>query len=84
MKSDIGASKAYMRMLVDGTAFSNWENPPSTNSRQMIVDAIMENKFFGSDLNMTKIRKVITESKNDEELKRMMDDMLIKEEEFLV
>ncbi len=78
---EMSALKAYMKMLADGTAFSNWVNPPSDSERSKIVEAIMEND---SGIDVPKIRKVIAESKNKEELKRMMDDMLIKEDEFLV
>jgi hypothetical protein len=83
MKSDIGALKAYMRMLLDGTAFSNWENPPDSSTRSRLVETLMEGKKFGAELDMSLIKK-INNTKDEEELKRLLDDMLIKEDEFLV
>ena len=83
MKSDIGALKAYMRMLLDGTAFSNWENPPNSETRSRLVESMMENKNFSDSLNMSLIKK-ISDTKDEEELKRLFDDMSIKEDEFLV
>ena len=84
MKSDIGALKAYMAMLLDGTAFSNWKNPPDAPTRAILVESIMKGKSFNETLDFSDIKKVVTESKSTKDLKRLMDEMLIKEDEFKV
>ena len=67
--------KAYMKMILDGTAFCDWENPPDRDKRAKLVESIMGDRKF---------KFLISESKNEEELKRLLYDMQIKEEEFLV
>lgn len=79
---------AYMRMLEDGVAFINYEDKPDANTRKMIVDYLKYNKQFPyTDTFSTspkKVKKVILHSKQDEELERLLESMIIKEEEVLI
>ena len=85
MKSDVNVLKAYMNMLLDGTAFCNWKNPPTRQQRYDLVESIMSNKNYrGQPLDMNRIKKVITESQSTKQLKRLMEEMLIGEDEFKV
>ena len=72
-------------MLLDGSAFSNWKNPPDKATRHRLVESILENKKFrGERLNIYSVQKVITESQNTTQLKRLMEEMYIDEDEFKV
>lgn len=77
----VGVMKAYLKMILDGTAFSNWESKPDEIKRNKIIDYILEGKSFNSYLNL---RKATIRSRNEEELKSMIDEMSIKEEEFMI
>jgi len=70
----------YMKMLLDGDAFS--ENKPDTATRKKLVEAIMKDKQFINQMHLQTVQKI--KNKRESELKRMLSDMLIKEEEFLV
>jgi hypothetical protein len=76
--------EAYMKMLLDGSAFSNWKNKPDRNTRRSLVESILDYKPFSVDFDINKIEKVISEAKNESELKRMLYDMEIKEDDFKV
>lgn len=81
MKSDINVLKTYMSMLLDGDAFSD-ENRPDTATRKKLVEAIMKDKQFINQMHSQTVQKI--KNKKESELKRMLSDMLIKEDEFLV
>lgn len=85
MKSDINVLKIYMGMLLDGSAFSNWKNPPDSYTRQQLVESILQNENFRGDrLSIESIQRVVTESQNTKQLKRLMEEMFIDENEFKV
>lgn len=76
--------EAYIRMLLDGTAFCNWNNPPDSITRQRLVEHIVNFKEFDGNFDLGKVQKVVMESRNEAELKRMLEDMEIKEDDFKV
>lgn len=72
-------------MLLDGSAFSNWKNPPDQYTRHQLVESIVKNEGFRGDrLSMESIQRVVTESQNTKQLKRLMEEMFIDEDEFKV
>ncbi len=84
-KGDImGALKAYVEMLLDGRAFSNWENKPSQDTRNRLVEVMFLGKKQYNPEFRSRIEKIIKETTDEHELKRMLDDMQISEDEFLV
>ena len=66
---------AYIEMIADGRAFSNWENPPDSQTRSNLVESFVKASNF---------KGVLDFSRNEKELKRLLDEMEIKEEEFQV
>lgn len=83
-KKDARVLEAYVRMLLDGTAFCNWKNQPDSQTRQRLVEYIVNFKEFNGNFDLGRVQKVAMYSKNEEELKRMIQDMEIKEEDFKV
>jgi len=67
---------------VDGTAFTNWKIPPNKEKRNNIVNYILEGKQIKDFI--TNFQKAVYVSKDEADLKRMIDEMSIKEEEFTV
>ena len=77
--------KAYAKMLLDGTAFCNWKKKPDEFSRQKLVETIYYKFPKNNSLAFkSKIENAVNEAKNEIELNKMLSDMLIKEDEFLV
>lgn len=73
--------EAYMRMILEGSAFSNWTNPPSGETRNRIINHILK----GEPLNdFIDLERAIYYSRDEEELKRMINEMSIKEDEFMI
>ncbi len=75
---------AYVKMLLDGSAFCNWENKPSTETRKKLVESVFLGGREVTPEFLSRVEKVTMEGKNEEELKRMLDEMEIKEDDFLV
>ena len=83
--SDVKVLRAYMTMILDGSAFSNWENKPDRQQRYDLVESILKDTSYrGQPLDVRKIQKIVTESENTKQLKRMMEEMFIDEDEFKV
>lgn len=81
-QTDANVLRAYIQMIVDGTAFTNWKNPPNQEKRNNIVNYILEGKQIKNFI--TNFQKAVYVSKDEADLKRMIDEMSIKEEEFTV
>lgn len=85
--------KIYMRMILDGSAFSNYKNKPDHDQRRQIIESIigsdrrlhiglLHNSFSGRD-----VEKIINDIDNENvqaEVQRMFEKMKITEEEFIV
>jgi hypothetical protein len=79
--SDSKVLEAYMLMILDGTAFCNWKNPPDEQTRKNIVNNILELKNgIPCSLDLTSIQKV----KNEYELNSLLEKWKIKEDEFKI
>ena len=77
---------AYVKMLLDGTAFFGSNKKPNKFQRQRLVENIYYNfpQLINSPSFESKIKKVVKEANNEIEFNEMLSDMLIKEDEFLV
>jgi hypothetical protein len=69
-------------MLLDGRAFDA-ENKPDEATRKRLVESIIKDKQFINQMHVKTIQKIESDHSKDN-LKRMLADMLIKEDEFLV
>jgi hypothetical protein len=66
---------AYIKMISDGTAFSNWGEIPDAIFRQRIINKILnDNKLSFEDVQKLKMMK---------QLKKYVDEFL-KEEDFKI
>lgn len=74
--------QAYVTMLLDGTAFSNWKYKPNDEMRYEIVESLIKDKlgYEYIDLRMNEIKKV----KNEEELDKLLNEWEIKEDDFKI
>ena len=86
MSTDSNVLKAYVGMLLDGTAFENWENKPNSDQRNQLVENIFLN--FKGHLDATpnfksRIKKVVMEAKNKEEIKSIIKSEFFKRDEFI-
>lgn len=86
MNSDTKVLRVYLSMILEGTAFDNWKNPPTKEQRHDLCEYIIgkEKSFRGQPLDIHSIQKIVTESQNTKQLKRLMDEMYIDEDEFKV
>ena len=73
-------------MILEGTAFENWKNPPNRQQRYDICEYIIgkNQSFRGKPLDVNSIQRIVTESQNTKQLKRLMKEMYIDEDEFKV
>ena len=82
-----GIIRAYMKMLLDGSAFSNWIHPPDSATRNKLVEILF---FEGSGAVNLDTRKLQLAVKNEDltalenEIEILSKQMLITEEEFEV
>jgi hypothetical protein len=79
--SDSKVLEIYLQMILDGQAFSNWENPPDKQKRLSIINKIIDfEKSKSFSLDLTSIQKV----KNEYELNSLLEKWKIKEDEFKI
>jgi hypothetical protein len=71
-------------MLLDGSAFCNWKNPPDLNTRQKLVEHIVNFKEFDGNFDLNKVQKIVMESRNKKELIKLLNEWEIKDDDFLV
>lgn len=74
----------YLKMIVDGTAFENWEIKPDSKLRNEIVEYILNGKYSYNLSSLSYIRKNIINTKNMDEIKKVIDDIFIKESDFKI
>lgn len=88
MKSyDAGALAAYLRMISDGTAFTNWGETPDSRLRNKIVHSILTGKGidFSSINELQKLKKYVKNIKPERKaLEKAIEEFMIKEEDFKV
>lgn len=82
-KESSNVLKAYVGMILDGTAFCNWKNPPNKTQRQIIVENLLGKTNRPVGLDLASVQKLI-QTEDEKELQRLVESMEIKEDEFKV
>lgn len=86
-ESDAGALRAYLKMIMDGSAFDRWGETPERSLRNRIVEGILRDKGISySDTEKLRAMKKYVQHIKPEKvaLEKAIDEFMIKENDFKV
>ena len=82
--SDERVLTAYLKMIWEGTAFDGWREKPDSRLRNDIIQFIVEGKGSINLSQLRELKNTISRTTNENQLRKAIKDIFLKEEDFKV